>query len=523
MLYCVGLLLLLAGYVSALVQEEEEEEALESRGDLSLYKLLVFSRHGIRVPYQPPGGAESYSREGSGRNWFLNPQLWGAKGEAYLTDHGYKVISLMGDYMSSLLVGDNNQRVSGSAALLNSSCGTGGLGDITIYADFDDTGRDIATAQAFFQGMYPKCGVPVIESNPAYVGPIFNTGNLAPNKLSQCNIPSQLEVEGTFGGDASYLSDTLFLLLEPLGASTDCCQPQLCNGSLQLHRNRPFLRPASTQAKSSGEARHSQSQRYQRFKDRTGNFRRNARKTSLELKGCELTDIPTQWLGLPYQYYNGPLWSASSVVEYLQLEYLNGLDYRATTDLSPLELFTFMDAHVLDLNVQENMYATRAFGSQLLAHIIGTMDSLLLNQSASWIKSKHTDQIVYYAGHDINLYFLRKLMELNWLTESFNLNQAPPGAMLLFEMHKDASGDFFVKLFFQTASMDQQRYSEPLSRENPPDKVLVSIPRCSFGPDASCPYVIFRNLALAALDPECLQKEAQQHLKRWPTSTPVIY
>ena len=36
-------------------------------------------------------------------------------------------------------------------------------------------------------------------------------------------------------------------------------------------------------------------------------------------------------------------------------------------------------------------------------------------------------RLVYYAGHDINLYFLRTLLRLHWLTSSWNADESMPG------------------------------------------------------------------------------------------------
>ena len=41
---------------------------------------------------------------------------------------------------------------------------------------------------------------------------------------------------------------------------------------------------------------------------------------------------------------------------------------------------------------------------------------------------------------DIHLYFVRVLLGLSWLTQSWNLNQSPPGGLLRFELGRAASG-----------------------------------------------------------------------------------
>lgn len=50
---------------------------------------------------------------------------------------------------------------------------------VTIYADYDETGRDIETAKAFFKGFFPDCASSVvINCDPNYVVPLFNQGQL---------------------------------------------------------------------------------------------------------------------------------------------------------------------------------------------------------------------------------------------------------------------------------------------------------------------------------------------------------
>ena len=110
---------------------------------------------------------------------------------------------------------------------------------------------------------------------------------------------------------------------------------------------------------------------------------------------------------------------------------------------------------------------------------------------------------IYYAAHDINIYLLRKLLRLNWLTESFNPNQSPPGGFLMFVLYsspspssssssssssdgttegraQEASGHmgaeaaeavagtrYYVKAFFVSQSYRQQREATPLTAADP--------------------------------------------------------
>ena len=138
--------------------------------NLQLEKLIVYSRHGIRVPYTPAGGAGIYSK--SPREWYTNFSDWGAEGPAYLTPHGARVVERMGEHF-------RQQLVTGSKLLPDD--GT----RITVYADHDPTGRDIKTAEAFFRGLLP--GVPVtVHADPEQVVLMFNQGALPGGNNSAC-------------------------------------------------------------------------------------------------------------------------------------------------------------------------------------------------------------------------------------------------------------------------------------------------------------------------------------------------
>lgn len=145
------------------------------------------------------------------------------------------------------------------------------------------------------------------------------------------------------------------------------------------------------------------------------------------------------------------------------------------------------------------------------------------------LKSKPSDRMVYYAGHDINIYFVRVLLGLNWLTESYNINQSPPGGLLRFELSHAASSTMsarnntagtegmtgmdnnssskFVKIFFEAQTMGQQRRAEELhgATGNVPDRVAVAIPGCASGPEQSCPFEQFQQLVSTAVNRQCVE------------------
>ena len=146
----------------------------------------------------------------------------------------------------------------------------------------------------------------------------------------------------------------------------------------------------------------------------------------------------------------------------------------------------------------------------MLAHLLATIEQLTLGTPHPGLASHPTDRLVYYAGHDINIYFLRNFLRLNWITQSWNQNQAMPGGMLAFEILTAGTADagaeaYFVKVYFVSQSYQQMRNAEPLtSPADGPSRVFVTIPECAFGPEESCPVADFRALVLRVVRAECV-------------------
>ena len=113
----------------------------------------------------------------------------------------------------------------------------------------------------------------------------------------------------------------------------------------------------------------------------------------------------------------------------------------------------------LSLNLSENWEETLSCGSDLMAHIVATLLQAVDGRDRSGVFTTAQDRFVYYAGHDVNLVYLRRLLRLSWLTESWNPNQAMPGGTLLLELRSSqpTAGPkaYAVKLFFASASYDQ--------------------------------------------------------------------
>jgi len=422
---------------------------------LTQERVLVITRHGIRVPYPPLKdlGWDVYSTE-DGRDWFTNFTDWGADQVAGLTDHGQKVIREMGAFFKQTLLKDAK-------------------GGYIIYSAVDSTQRDIKTAINFFKGAYPHADVtvndmvgPNSESEKQYVKALLNQGDFDAN--SRCPTSAQIQgvIDGATGGNLTYISTEQQRNIMEVNEALACCKKDLC-----VH-----------QGNSS-------------FGDR-----------------CTLMSLPTKWEGqqLYWEDFTGPLTVSAKLMEFIQLVYMNGMDHtKIAPTMSEEDIASLMRLHAESMGIPDDYWNSRNAASELFVHLAATMQQTVTGEDITGLKSKASDSLVYYAAHDINIYLIRRFLRLNWMTASFNPNQSPPGGMLIFVLYSKKKGakgkDYFVKAFFMTQSMRQQKEASPLTEADPASRVFAIMPGCADGPELSCPFHDFKRLVLSQIKAECVQ------------------
>lgn len=104
-------------------------------------------------------------------------------------------------------------------------------------------------------------------------------------------------------------------------------------------------------------------------------------------------------------------------------------------------------------------------------------------------------------GHDTNISNISALLELHWLINGYQPDDAAPGGALVFEMWQGLAHEDMVRAYYTVQTPDQMRHSTPRTLKNPPVKAPLFIPGCSQALAGSpCDWNAFRRLALSAVD-----------------------
>jgi len=418
----------------------------EGTQGLTLEKILIVSRHGVRTPFPLSGGTNNFSKDE--RAWSdtgaspFPEKAWGAPGIGYLTEHAVASLNSFGAYLRNRLVQDS--------AFLPPDCASA-QALMTLYADNDNsTQRDYHTTVALMQGLYPGCNF-TINYDAEYVLPLFNIGG-SPVPDPSCNLPSKEHYLASVGGDMQSVSEDHAGLIMQLSDAVGCCKPALCGG----------------------------------------------------LTPCTLMNITTEYTKLWFNPWNGPIFVGAAVAEYLQMMYLNGMPWNEVAQhTSEQELLSqIVRLHTWGMDFIWNPEASRSYGASLGVHIAATAMQLMQDKEIKNLRSSPDDKLVFYAAHDTNLLVLRRVLQLDYKLRSFNEDQYVPAQFLVFEL-LSARGVVYVKVYEEAMTNAQQRAGTLHGFVDPPSRVFVVIPGCSDGPEDSCPLTRFSEIVLAGINEKC--------------------
>ncbi len=202
-----------------------------------------------------------------------------------------------------------------------------------------------------------------------------------------------------------------------------------------------------------------------------------------------------------------PLAIASTLSEVFLLEYTEGMPQSALGwgRLTKEKLLQIVELHTAYADLaRRTPYLARARGSNLLAHILASLEQAASGKSAVGALGQQGSTLAILAGHDTNLSNLSGMLDLSWRAPGQVADDTPPESALLFSLWREsAGGNWFVKLEFVTPSLDQMRRLDPLTLDSPPARVPVAIPACgSSRADGGCPWPAFRAAMQKAIDPK---------------------
>jgi 4-phytase/acid phosphatase len=190
------------------------------------------------------------------------------------------------------------------------------------------------------------------------------------------------------------------------------------------------------------------------------------------------------------------------MTENLLLEYAEGMDAANVGwgRVDSHKLRELLQLHAASEDIERRtVYPAQVQSSNMLAHIIKSMEQAISEHPLTGALSKPDDRVLILVGHDTNLSNIAGVLGIDWLIDG-RRNDTPPGGALVFELwKKNGTNEYSVRAYYTAQTLDQMRSTMPLSIVNPPERVPVFVPGCSQA-DGSCPWKAFQQTVKAVTD-----------------------
>jgi 4-phytase / acid phosphatase len=359
----------------------------------------------------------------------------------YLTPHGYELLTRLGSF----------DRASYAVTGLIASKGCADAADTYIWADTDE--RTMESGSALAEGLFPGCPPAVHSLAAGEHDPLFHprkrepgTGDAMPAKTVAANLlPDKQQSE---------------LLAEMQQVLMGCLPETQCTPA-----HSPEIQLLGDSADAAG-----------------GNS------------------------GHPGEA-RGPMSTASSFAEDFLLEYLEGMPSSQVgwgkVDESQVRRFLTLHSDYSDLTHRAPASA-RVEASNLLFHIARTLDQGAVDHPVEDALGPVGSKMILLIGHDTNLSGVAALLGLHWTLDGRE-DDTPPGTELAFELWRNPSGTYTVRVTVSMQTLRQMREMQDLTPAAPPAHEVLRIDGCGAESQA-CRWQDFEGILNAAIDKSSVLK-----------------
>ncbi len=203
----------------------------------------------------------------------------------------------------------------------------------------------------------------------------------------------------------------------------------------------------------------------------------------------------------------GALSRASSIVDSLLLEYAEGMPRKDVGwgRMTPPKLTDLLQLHALYFNLsQGGFYPAQVQASNIASHILQTLEQAASGHAQPGALGTPEQKLVVLVGHDTTQINLGALLRLDWWLPGTQRNPVLPGGAMVLELrqrHRD--GQWRVRTYYVSPTLEQIRALTPMTLEHPPAISPIFIPDCSEpGPSFDAPLGRFEALLHRVIDPE---------------------
>lgn len=190
---------------------------------------------------------------------------------------------------------------------------------------------------------------------------------------------------------------------------------------------------------------------------------------------------------------DGPIRTASGTAQVFLLEYAEGFDPapvgwgRATPE--KIEQIGALHSLLFDVHVRA-------------PYLAGRQSAVLGRRILSSLQDPSGAKLDLVVGHDNNLNAMAAVLGVTFKVDGYAENDATVGGALVFELlRKPGSAERYVRVAYQSQTLEQLRSLEPLSIATPPSYKTLPIAECAGGFQGMCTLQQFDALVRGRLAP----------------------
>ena len=180
--------------------------------------------------------------------------------------------------------------------------------------------------------------------------------------------------------------------------------------------------------------------------------------------------------------------------------------------LSPDNLSQQTRITVLVLNIEmRSPYIDQVQSSNAASHVLRSMSQAVSGSNLRGAFGDHKSRVLVIISSDAYVDGLAGLLGLHWQLPGYQPDFIGPGGALVFELRQsNKSKEYLVRAFYTGQTFDQLRNLTPLTLEDPPATMQLTIPGGSnSATDLDVKWATFKKLLSGAMDQKYVQPFGQ--------------
>jgi 4-phytase/acid phosphatase len=163
---------------------------------------------------------------------------------------------------------------------------------------------------------------------------------------------------------------------------------------------------------------------------------------------------------------------------------------------------------VLQINIAMRLpYINRVQSSNAGSHVLRSMSQAISGSDLPGAFGNAKTPVLVVISSDYYLAGLAGLLCLHWTLPGYQSDFCTPGGALVFELRQSKkSKEYLVRAYYTAQTFDQLRHLTPLTLEDPPATMQLTIPGGSnSATDLDVKFATFKKLMSKAIDQKCVQ------------------